>query len=82
MDLIIKGGDKEIRITRAALSVTFKEGAAHGRQQAPRHMINKEHTSHACLPREQTPAEDEEELALGPTRNLERDPEFQLHAHV
>lgn len=26
MDLIIKGGDKEIRITGAALSVTFKEG--------------------------------------------------------
>lgn len=45
-------------------------------------MINKEHTSHACFPREQTPAKYEEELALGPTRNLEPDPEFQVHAHV
>lgn len=35
MDLIIKVGGKEIRITGAAVSVTFKEGAAHGCQQAP-----------------------------------------------
>lgn len=43
-------------------------------------MINKEYTSHACLHREQTPAKDKEELALGQARNLEPDPEFQLHA--
>lgn len=33
-------------------------------------------------PQRTNPAEDEEELALGPARNLEPDPEFQLHALV